>query len=101
MGATQRLIRSVGKSKAMEMILAGTRLTAAEAHAYGLISRVVPQEQLMSEALKLAKKIAAYSTPVVAKAKDCIKRAMELPLSEGIRYEQCVPPHPFDSSPLL
>ena len=55
-------------------------------------TRVVPQAQLMPEALKLARAIAAHSMPVAAKAKDCIKRAMEVPLSEGIRYEQCATP---------
>ena len=98
MGATQRLIRAVGKSKAMEMILGGVRLTAAEAQPYGLVSRVVPQAELMPAALKLANSIAGYSLPVVAKAKDCIKRAMEMPLAEGIRYEQCVPPSSWQTS---
>ena len=92
MGATQRLIRAVGKSKAMEMILSGRRMTAHEAEACGLVSRVVPQAELMSEAMKLAETIARFSKPVVAKAKDCIKRSMEMPLAEGIRYEQCVLP---------
>ena len=51
--------------------------------------RVVPQEQLMPEALQLARAVARHSRPVVAKAKDCIKRALEVPLGEGLRYEQC------------
>lgn len=88
MGATQRLIRAVGKSKAMEMILAGAPINAEEAHACGLVSKVLPQDQLLPEARKLAARIAQYSMPVVAKAKDCIKRSMEMPLAEGIRYEQ-------------
>ncbi|KAK9812351.1 hypothetical protein WJX73_004564 [Symbiochloris irregularis] len=87
MGATQRLIRTVGKAKAMDMILTGRRITAAEAEQMGLISRVVPQEQLMPEALKISRAIAKCSAPVVAKAKDCIKRGLEVPLSEGLRYE--------------
>ncbi|BDA46697.1 probable enoyl-CoA hydratase echA8 [Coccomyxa sp. Obi] len=88
MGGTQRLIREVGKSKAMEMILCGRRLTAAEAERAGLVSRVVPQDQLLPEAYKLAAKIGGLSTIAIAKAKDCVHRAYEMSLAEGLRYEQ-------------
>eukprot|EP00884_Botryococcus_braunii_P003099 jgi/Botrbrau1/12790/Bobra.117_1s0009.1 len=83
MGGTQRLIRAVGKSKAMEMILTASRITAEEAKHLGLVSKVVAQENLMSEARQLAAKIAGLSAPAVAKAKDCINRAYEIGLSEG------------------
>ena len=164
MGGTQRLIRAVGKSRAMDVILCGTRcslvylaagahpatliglpaknatrramtslrlgclrhlhqwrsvrafaqcmrlcvqrfcsdadrgvlqpsrLSAAEAKAAGLVSRVVPQAELMPEALRMAAKLGALSAPAVAKAKDCVNRAYETTLAEGLRYEQCVPP---------
>jgi enoyl-CoA hydratase/carnithine racemase len=65
------------------------RLTAVEAESAGLVSRVVPQEQLLPEAYKLAGKIASLSAPAAAKAKDCVHRAYETTLSEGLRYEQC------------
>lgn len=66
------------------------RLSAAEAERAGLVSRVVPQDQLLPEAYKLAAKIGALSAPVIAKAKDCVHRAYEMSLGEGLRYEQCV-----------
>jgi len=66
------------------------RLSAAEAERAGLVSRVVPQDQLLPEAYKLAAKIGALSAPVIAKAKDCVHRAHEMGLGEGLHYEQCV-----------
>lgn len=66
------------------------RLTAAEAERAGLVSRVVPQDQLLPEAYKLAGKIGGLSTIAIAKAKDCVHRAYEMSLAEGLRYEQCV-----------
>ncbi len=68
------------------------RLTAFEAQASGLVSRVVYTDQLMAEARSMAARIASLSALAVAKAKDCINRAYEVPLSEGLRYEQYVPP---------
>eukprot|EP00344_Euplotes_crassus_P006538 CAMPEP_0197000218 /NCGR_PEP_ID=MMETSP1380-20130617/5207_1 /TAXON_ID=5936 /ORGANISM="Euplotes crassus, Strain CT5" /LENGTH=236 /DNA_ID=CAMNT_0042417421 /DNA_START=15 /DNA_END=725 /DNA_ORIENTATION=- len=68
-GGTQSLIRSVGKSKAMEMILTGATISAEEAHRVSLASRVVPHDKLMEETLKLAKKISKQSLPAVASAK--------------------------------
>ena len=64
------------------------RLTAAEAHTAGLVSRVVSLNQLMPEARSMARNIASLSSIAIAKAKDCINRAYEIPLSEGLRYEQ-------------
>lgn len=68
-GGTQALIRSVGKSKAMEMILTGATISAEEAHRVSLASRVIPHDNLMEETLKLAKKISKQSLPAVASAK--------------------------------
>ncbi|KAI7838571.1 hypothetical protein COHA_007643 [Chlorella ohadii] len=88
MGGTQRLTRAVGKSRAMEMILTGQRIGAAEAERIGLVSRVVPAAELMAEARKLASKIAEFSTPVVEKAKECVLVAQEQSLGEGLRFEK-------------
>ena len=65
------------------------RLTAEQAERAGLAARVVPAAELMAEARALAGRIASASAPAVAKAKDCVLRAMEAPLAEGLRYEQC------------
>lgn len=88
MGGTQRLTHAVGKSRAMEMILTGARISATEAAAIGLISRTVPADQLMTETRKVAGKIAEYSTPVVAMAKECVNEAFEVGLGEGLRFEK-------------
>ncbi len=77
MGGTQRLTRAVGKSRAMEMILTGARVGAGEAARIGLISRVVPAAELMTEVRKVARKIAGYSGPAVGKAKECVNAAFE------------------------
>lgn len=87
-GGTQRLTRAVGKSKAMEMILSGRPMFAEEAERCGLVSRVVPLAELQQEALALAGKIAGFSQPVVALAKECVNRAFESSLAEGILYER-------------
>jgi enoyl-CoA hydratase len=89
-GGTQRLTRFVGKSKAMEMILTGRRMDAAEAERSGLVSRVVKLEELVEEAVKTAEKIASFSRPVVYMAKESVNRAFETTLSEGIRFERRV-----------
>lgn len=88
MGGTQRLIRAVGKSKAMEMILTGDRINADEALRLGLVSSVVEPDQLMSHAVTLAQKIAHHSHPVVAKAKECVNVAEEVGLTSGLAYER-------------
>ncbi|KAK9806139.1 hypothetical protein WJX72_003043 [[Myrmecia] bisecta] len=88
MGGTQRLVRAVGKSAAMEMILTGARITAEQAQEAGLVSAVYPPEELMAEALKMANTIASYSPLMVAKAKDCVNGAYEMTLAEGLRYER-------------
>jgi enoyl-CoA hydratase len=87
-GGTQRLTRLVGKSKAMEMILTGRMMDAAEAESAGLVSRVVPLEQLLPDALKTAEKIASMSMPIAMMAKDAVNRAYEVSLNEGIHFER-------------
>jgi enoyl-CoA hydratase len=87
-GGTQRLTRFVGKSKAMEMCLTGRLMDAAEAERAGLVSRVVPTEELMADAMKTAEQIAGLSRPIVLMAKDSVNRAYETTLAEGIRYER-------------
>ena len=86
-GGSQRLIRAVGKSKAMEWILTGRRFSAVEAEKAGLVSRVVPADQLVEEAVKLASEIASLSSPVIQVAKECVNRSYEGPLNEGLLYE--------------
>jgi enoyl-CoA hydratase len=87
-GGTQRLTRFVGKSKAMEMILTGRMMDAAEAERSGLVSRIVPAASLVEEALKGAAAIAALSVPAIYAAKESVNRAFETTLSEGVRFER-------------
>jgi enoyl-CoA hydratase len=89
-GGTQRLTRFVGKSKAMEMCLTGRMMDAAEAERAGLVSRVIPADKLLDEALKTAAAIAALSLPSVMIAKECVNRAYETTLAEGVRFERRV-----------
>ena len=88
MGGTQRLPRAVGKTKAMDLILTGRMMDAAEAERAGLVARVVPAGDLMEEALATARKIASYSRPIVMMAKETVSRAFEAPLSEGLLFER-------------
>ena len=87
-GGSQRLTRFVGKSKAMEMCLTGRMMDAAEAERAGLVSRVVPVEDLIEDALKTAEKIAGLSLPAVMMAKEAVNRAYETTLSEGVKFER-------------
>ena len=87
-GGTQRLTRFVGKSKAMEMVLTGRMMDAAEAERSGLVSRVVPAAALVEEALKTAAAIAALSAPALYAAKESVNRAYETTLAEGARFER-------------
>jgi enoyl-CoA hydratase len=89
-GGTQRLPRAVGKAKAMDMCLTARMIDAAEAERSGLVSRVVPLDKLMEEALGVADKIAAYSLPVVMMIKESVNRAYESSLTEGILFERRV-----------
>ena len=87
-GGTQRLPRYVGKSKAMEMVLTGRTMDAEEAERSGLVSRIIPLDELKEEAIKTAAKIATLSRPIVYTAKDAVNRAYETTLSEGIKFER-------------
>lgn len=87
-GGTQRLIRAIGKSKAMEMVLTGNIIDAAQAERDGLISKVVPAAELMDHAVKLGNKIASFSSVAVAMNKETVNAANELSLQEGLRYER-------------
>ncbi len=89
-GGTQRLPRAVGKSKAMDMVLTARMMDAAEAERAGLVSRVVPAERLLEEALAAAEAINALSGPSVALAKECVNRAFEGTLADGVMYERRV-----------
>jgi enoyl-CoA hydratase len=88
MGGTQRLIRAVGKAKAMDLILSGRMMDAQEAEHSGLVARVVPAASLMDETMKLATAIASLSLPSVLAAKEAVNRAFETSLSEGLRFER-------------
>jgi enoyl-CoA hydratase len=87
-GGSQRLTRAIGKSKAMEMVLTGRMMDAAEAERTGLVARVVPAAALLEEAVALAQKIGELSAPAVAMAKEAVNAAFELPLREGLRLER-------------
>jgi len=87
-GGTQRLTRFVGKSKAMEMVLTARLIDAQEAERCGLVSRVIPNDKLIEEALATAQKIAALSMPIVMMAKDSVNRSYEVSLSEGVHFER-------------
>jgi enoyl-CoA hydratase len=89
-GGTQRLTRFVGKSKAMEMCLTGRMMDAAEAERSGLVSRVVPAADLVTEAMKAAEQIASMSMPIVMMTKESVNRSYETTLAEGIRFERRV-----------
>jgi len=89
-GGTQRLPRAVGKAKAMDMCLTARNMDAQEAERAGLVSRVVPLDRLMEEAMAVAEKIAGYSLPVAMMIKESINRAYETPLTEGVRVERRV-----------
>jgi enoyl-CoA hydratase len=88
MGGSQRLTRAVGKAKAMDLVLTGRMMDAAEAERSGLVSRVVAPERLIDEALEAAARIASLSRPSVLMAKEAVNRAFETTLEEGLRFER-------------
>ena len=90
MGGTQRLTRAVGKAKAMEMCLTGRLIDAVEAERAGIVARIVPADELVEEALKVAAVIAAKSLPVSMMVKESVNRAFEVNLAEGVRFERRV-----------
>src|SRR3979409_368315 len=100
-GGTQRLTRAVGKAKAMDLILTGRMMDAAEAERCGLVARIVPAADLMAEAMKAADTIAAMSLPSVMVAKEAVNRAFEVSLAEGVRFERraCSAPLPRPHPP--
>ncbi|QNE13414.1 enoyl-CoA hydratase [Pseudarthrobacter sp. NBSH8] len=88
MGGSQRLTRAVGKAKAMDMILTGRFIGAEEAERSGLVSRVVPAEDVVEEALKAAEVIASKSKPVAMLAKEAVNAAFETGLAQGVLFER-------------
>jgi enoyl-CoA hydratase len=90
MGGSQRLARFIGKAKATEMCLTGRTMDAQEAERCGLVSRIVPKDELLKEALKVADTIGGMSLPSVLMLKEAMNRAFELPLAEGVRFERRV-----------
>jgi enoyl-CoA hydratase len=87
-GGTQRLTRFIGKAKAMDLCLTGRMMDASEAERAGLVSRIVPAGEVLSEALKIADRIAEMSQPIVMMVKESINRAYETTLAEGVRFER-------------
>ena len=87
-GGTQRMPRAVGKAKAMDLCLTARMMDAAEAERAGLVSRVVPADKLLEEALAAAETIAGFSLPVIMMVKECVNRAYESGLAEGLLFER-------------
>jgi len=87
-GGTQRLTRFVGKAKAMDLCLTGRIMDAAEAERAGLVSRIVPADKLMAEALAVAERVAGMSRPIAMIVKESVNRAYETSLAEGVRFER-------------
>ena len=88
MGGSQRMARSIGKAKAMDLILTGRMMDAEEAERSGLVARVVPADKLLDEAMAAAETIAGYSKPSTMVAKEAVDRAFEIGLTEGVNYER-------------
>ncbi|MER5714893.1 enoyl-CoA hydratase-related protein [Streptomyces sp. NPDC002132] len=87
-GGTQRLTRLVGRAKAMDLILTGRTMSAREAGECGLVSRVVPDDRALPEALEAARTVASYGRAAVRAARECVDRALESGLRDGIRFER-------------
>ncbi|KAJ8936373.1 hypothetical protein NQ314_012392 [Rhamnusium bicolor] len=87
-GGTQRLTRSVGKSKAMEIVLTGNQVPAQEAEKMGLVSKVFPVDKLLEETVKLGEKIASNSQLITAIAKESVNVALETTLQQGLKFEK-------------
>ena len=88
LGGTQRLPRSIGKAKAMDLILTGRMMDAEEAERCGLVARIVAADKLLEEALAAAAIIASHSQPITMMAKETVNRAFETTLEEGVRFER-------------
>jgi enoyl-CoA hydratase len=87
-GGTQRLPRFIGKAKAMDLCLTGRMMDATEAERAGLVSRIVPADKLLEEAISVAARIAGMSQPVAMMVKEAVNRAFETTLAEGVRFER-------------
>jgi len=87
-GGTQTLTRAVGKYKAMDLVLTGRMMDAEEAERAGLVSRIVKADELMTEAMEIAAKIAGFSRPITMMAKEAVNANLEMPLSQGIQFER-------------
>jgi len=87
-GGTQRLTKAIGKSRAMQLILTGDQIDAVTAEKWGLVSMIIKDTELVPKAIEIATKIASYSKPVVAMAKNCVNQAYETSLKEGVNYER-------------
>lgn len=87
-GGTQRLVKAIGKSKAMEMILTGRMMDAKEAETCGLVAKVLPVEALQEHAVKMADEIAKMSPIATELAKEAVNKAFEVPLLSGLDYER-------------
>lgn len=88
MGGSQRLTRAVGKAKAMDLCLTGRMMDVEEAERAGLVSRIVPADELLETAIGAAEKIANFSLPAVMMAKESVNRSFEVSLAEGLRFER-------------
>ena len=83
-GGTQRLVKAIGKAKAMDMILTGGMFSATQGEAWGLVAKVLPSDKLMEAAKKSAKTIASYSKPAVFLAKECVNASFNMTLDSGV-----------------
>jgi enoyl-CoA hydratase len=87
-GGTQRMARFIGKAKAMDLCLTGRMMDTAEAERAGLVSRIVPADKLIEEAIAIAARIAGMSKPIAMMVKESVNRAFETSLAEGVRFER-------------
>jgi enoyl-CoA hydratase len=87
-GGSQRLTRAIGKAKAMDLVLTGRMMDVTEAERAGLVSRIVPAERLIDEAVEAAGKIASFPRAAVMMAKEAVNRSFEVTLTEGLRFER-------------
>lgn len=88
MGGSVRMTKAIGKAKAMDLVLTGRMIDGEEADRIGLVSRVVPHDDLLSVAMEAAESVAEFSIPSIMAAKEMVGRALELPTTEGVRFER-------------